>query len=106
LQTPEDVQKNSVSNGLPPSLKHNFEAQFGTDLSEVRVHQGHAATLKGGAQSFSTGNDIYFAPGAYSPHSDEGRQLLGHELTHVVQQREGRCGPANLTNAMIQDGNN
>jgi hypothetical protein len=104
LQTPADVEKNSVSSGLPPSLRHEYEAQFGTDLSSVLIHEGHAATLKGGAQSFTTGDDIHFAPGAYDPYSQEGRQRLGHELTHVVQQREGRCGPASLTNAMILDG--
>ena len=34
--------------------------------------------------------DIYFAPGRYQPHDSAGLELLGHELTHVVQQAQGR----------------
>ena len=39
------------------------------------------------ARAFTTGSDIYFAGGEYSPRSSSGQQLLAHELTHVVQQR-------------------
>jgi len=103
VQTPKDVQKNSVSNSLPPSVRHQFEAQMGEDLSSVRVHQGHGATLRG-AQAYAAGDDIFFAPGQYDPHSQAGRELLGHELTHVVQQRGARCGPSSLVAGMTQDG--
>jgi hypothetical protein len=41
-----------------------------------------------GAQAFTHGNDIYFNSGKYKPGSTEGKQLLAHELTHVVQQRK------------------
>ncbi|MBN2817614.1 MAG: DUF4157 domain-containing protein, partial [Bacteroidales bacterium] len=33
------------------------------------------------------------APGQYNPGSQKGQELIGHELTHVVQQREGRVAP-------------
>ncbi len=43
-----------------------------------------------GAQAFTQGENIHFAPGQYAPHSNTGMELIGHELAHVVQQREGR----------------
>ena len=47
-----------------------------------------------GAQAYTTGSDIHFAPGQYDPHSPAGQEVLGHELWHVVQQKEGRVGLA------------
>lgn len=73
---------------LPAALKHEFEASFGSDLSQVRVHESHAPTHLG-AKAFAHGSDIFFAPGEYQPHSDAGKKLLAHELTHVVQQGGG-----------------
>jgi len=79
--------KNS-GQSLPDSLRHQMETAFGADLSGVKVHESHAAThLK--ATSFTEGNDIYFAPGQYQPHSPEGQHLLAHELAHVAQQNGG-----------------
>jgi Domain of unknown function (DUF4157) len=74
---------------LPPDLCADMESAFNTDFSAVRVHESaQAASL--GALAFTQGTDIHFAPGQYDPHSEGGRQLLGHELAHVVQQRAGR----------------
>jgi len=73
-----------------------MERSFGADFSNVRVHEGFGGGVPGmdasarGAVAYTHGNDLHFAPGAYQPHSREGQQLLGHELTHVVQQRAGR----------------
>jgi hypothetical protein len=75
----------SFSGPLPPTVRHQFEGQFGTDLSSVTVHVGHAATLLG-AEAYTAGTDIHFAPSAYRPFSSEGQELLGHEIAHVVQQ--------------------
>jgi hypothetical protein len=74
---------------LPGPVQHQMEAQFGTDFSAVRVHQGNQATMIG-AQAYTTGNDIHFAPGRYDPHGPGGQQVLAHELWHVVQQKQGR----------------
>ncbi|MBM3133490.1 MAG: DUF4157 domain-containing protein [Chloroflexi bacterium] len=74
---------------LPDSLRASFEPSLGRDLSDVRVHaDGEAGALSErlGARAFTTGTDIFFRGGDYQPHSDEGRKLLGHEITHVVQQ--------------------
>ena len=77
---------------LEDSVKTAMESQFGRDFGSVRIHtDGEAADLCAeiGARAFTVGNDIFFAPGEYAPGSDDGRELLAHELTHVVQQGAG-----------------
>jgi hypothetical protein len=62
------------------------------DLSGVKVHtDAKADTLSRdlNAEAFTTGQDIFFRQGAYEPGSDSGRELIAHELTHVVQQGAG-----------------
>jgi len=88
----------SSGSPLPGPVRHQMETAFGADFSAVRVHQGPQATMIG-AQAYTTGSDIHFAPGQYDPHSQAGRELLGHELWHVVQQKEGRVG---LANGLVQ----
>jgi hypothetical protein len=70
-------------------VREKMEGALGTDFSDVRVHEGAEADAAG-AVAYTRGSDIHFAPGAFSPGSAEGQRLLGHELAHVVQQREGR----------------
>lgn len=75
---------------LPPATRSEFESRFGTDFSEVRVHTGpvaNEAATSINAKAFTYGHDIVFGSGQYTPNSSEGRRLLAHELTHVVQQR-------------------
>jgi hypothetical protein len=74
-----------------------MEGCFGVDLSAVRIHtDGAAAALNRAvrAEAFTTGTDVFFAPGRYDPSSSAGRGLLAHELTHVVQQSSGAGGPS------------
>jgi hypothetical protein len=74
---------------------------LGDSLEDVRVHaDDHAAALADSvsARAFTTGTDVYFAKGEYSPGSSDGQQLLAHELTHVVQQREApSSGPLTVS---------
>lgn len=77
---------------LAAAIRHHFEAGFGQDFGNVRVHDdaGVQAPLRAaGATAFTEGDDIAFAPGAYRPDTRAGRHLLAHELAHVVQQRGG-----------------
>jgi hypothetical protein len=74
---------------LPSAVESKMSQSFGIDLSGVRVHEGGDAAAMG-AQAYTQGTDIHFAPGRYDPHSAGGQELLGHELTHVVQQSQGR----------------
>jgi hypothetical protein len=67
-----------------------FEPRFGSDFSDVRVHDGGAASKVArsiNARAFTVGNNIVFGSGEYSPDSESGRRLIAHELTHVIQQR-------------------
>ena len=75
--------------GLPGPVQAKMEQAFGADFSAVKVHEGPQAAAVG-AQAYTQGTDIHFAPGRYDPGSQSGQELLGHELTHVVQQRQGR----------------
>ena len=75
----------SVQAQMSQSLGHNF--------SGVRVHTGtEADTLNQqlSAKAFATGRDIFFRQNMYNPASSSGRELLAHELTHVVQQSTGQ----------------
>ncbi len=63
--------------------------RFGADFRNVKIHTDNEAIKLNrdlNANAFTLGKDIYFNEGQYHPHSDEGKLLLAHELTHVVQQ--------------------
>jgi hypothetical protein len=74
---------------LPSSERSFFEPRFGRDFSRVRLHaDGQADSMAKSiqARAFTVGRDIFFGQGEYRSGSSEGRDLLAHELTHVVQQ--------------------
>jgi hypothetical protein len=80
---------------LPRSVRSALEPQFGVGLGNVRVHDGTDAARMAGlirARAFTHGTDIYFDRGEFDVDTLDGRRLLAHELTHVVQQaRTGRA---------------
>lgn len=66
-----------------------MESRFGSDFGNVKIHTNKEALQMNReleAKAFTVGKDIYFNEGQYQPNSDDGRRLLAHELTHVVQQ--------------------
>ncbi|MCG8422696.1 MAG: DUF4157 domain-containing protein, partial [Proteobacteria bacterium] len=73
---------------LPTAVQEKMESAFARDFSAVRVHEGPQAQAMG-AKAYTQGTDIFFGLGEYDPHSQAGQELLGHELTHVVQQVQG-----------------
>ena len=76
---------------LDPTTRAFFEPRFGVDFSAVRIHTGTPAAASAravNALAYTVGRDVVFSSGQYAPHSDSGRKLLAHELTHVVQQGE------------------
>jgi hypothetical protein len=87
---------------LPRAVLAKMEAAFGADFSAVRIHVGPQAT-RIGAIAFTMGNDLYFAPGQFQPDSVKGQQLIGHELAHVIQQRQGRVRAPASGVAVVQD---
>jgi len=91
---PQNVQDalRSPSHPLDSSTRTFMEPRFGYDFSGVRVHAGPLADQSArdlNAHAYTVGNDIVFGAGQWSPGTDDGRRLIAHELTHVVQQSGG-----------------
>ena len=81
---------------MDSGAREQMEPTFGADFSGVRVHADtEADTLNRAvsARAFTTGQDIFFREGEYNPGSSSGRELLAHELTHVVQQNSNQINP-------------
>lgn len=88
---------------LPGHTREFMENRFGVDFSGVRIHSDpESARLNRilSSLAFTTGQDLYFAPGTYRPGTSDGDRLLAHELTHVVQQ----TGGSNLRRATASTG--
>jgi hypothetical protein len=69
-----------------------MESRFGHDFGQVRVHtdaEADAAARGVSARAFAFQEHLVFAAGQYTPETAGGRGLLAHELTHVLQQRQG-----------------
>ena len=92
MESVETMIQNTKGQGmpLPEEIKRELETEMKADFTNVRIHTDAmaiqlSATLN--AQAFTHGYDIYFNMGKYDPYSREGKHLLVHELTHVVQQK-------------------
>ena len=75
---------------LPDDLRAEMEQKFRADFRQVRIHTDEEAAAMCDsihAQAFTYGYDIYFNTGKYAPASSGGKELLAHELAHVVQQK-------------------
>jgi outer membrane protein OmpA-like peptidoglycan-associated protein len=74
---------------LDAATRAYFEPRFGRDFSRVRVHAdaaaGHSAR-EINAHAYTVGHNVVFGVGRFAPATHEGRRLIAHELTHVVQQ--------------------
>ncbi len=81
---------------LDEATRDEMEEKFGEDFSDVRVHAGGAAAVSAAAlraNAWTSGRDIVFGEGFFSPSTSRGKKLLAHELAHVVQQRRGGAQP-------------
>lgn len=75
---------------LSSSSQAFFATRMGADFSGVCIHTGAEASHSAkslNAQAYTIGSDIVFADGKYNPDTSDGKKLLAHELTHVMQQR-------------------
>ncbi|MCD0168972.1 DUF4157 domain-containing protein [Deinococcus sp. 23YEL01] len=82
-------------NPLPEAVRRHLEQGLNHDLSRVRIHDdAEADKLAKGvhAIAFTTGTDIFFQAGRFDPNTRGGLELLAHEVTHTVQQSQGRVG--------------
>lgn len=91
---PEDAERRLNSSrgqgeSLPDDIRTFMEPRFGSDFSNVKIHTGGAAVQLSQdmqARAFTHGTNIYFNRGQYKPETEAGKELLAHELTHVIQQ--------------------
>jgi hypothetical protein len=103
---------------LSPATASWMGERMGTDFSDVRVHTDPQAVQMSkdlGAQAFTVGKDVYFGAGKYDTGSGEGKRLLAHELTHVVQQmvssntlstiycQETKIAPTSIEGSLVKD---
>lgn len=103
---PAIVHKVLRSPGQPldKQTRSFFQPLFGHDFARVRVHTSGDAARSAksvNALAYTVGHNVVFDAGQYAPGTPAGRQLIAHELTHVLQQGSGedagrtlRVGPA------------
>ena len=99
---------------LEPAARGFLESSFGRSFADVRIHDGGDAATSAahiGARAYTVGRNIVFGAGEYRPATPEGRWLLAHELTHVVQQgsapsapgaRAPRFNPSPVVDSVVQ----
>jgi hypothetical protein len=86
---------------LATEVRNFYEPRFGYDLRNVKIHTDSKAAKSAqaiNALAYTSGNNIVFNSGQYSPMTDNGKKLLGHELTHVIQQQGNRTNKIQRTN--------
>lgn len=94
---------NGSGTPLPNTTNQFFSSRFRQDFSGVKIHTGKDAADSAkaiNAHAYTIGNHIVFNENKYQPESYTGKQLLAHELTHVVQQRQS-LQPKHIQRALI-----
>ncbi len=77
---------------LAPEVRGDMESRLGHDFGDVRVHNdsaAHESANSVSAHAYTVGSNVVFQRDMYDPSSTAGKTMLAHELTHVVQQRNG-----------------
>ena len=103
---PPSVDRALQDSGRPlePGLRRDMEERFGYDFSHVRVHSDAVAVQSAqdvNAHAYTVASDIVFGAGGFDPATRQGRRLIAHELTHVVQQA-GSGGAAPSAGGRLQ----
>jgi hypothetical protein len=83
---PVPVLPGGSGHPLAVPVREELEAYFGANFSQVRIHADHAARASADdldARAYTFGEHIVVNGDATDRH------VLAHELTHVVQQRQG-----------------
>ncbi len=84
---------------MPEELKARMENHFGMSLSGIKLRES-SQVRDMGTTAVARGDTVSFAPGVYNPDTRIGRELIGHEIAHIVQQSSGKA-EANLPGADI-----
>jgi hypothetical protein len=80
---------------LDAGMQRWASEQLHPGMPQVSVHTDATADALArsvSARAFTVRNDVFFSAGAYEPHTARGRELVAHELTHVVQQQGAAAG--------------
>lgn len=80
---------------MDSATRADMEARFDHDFGNVRLHSDAKAEESAravNALAYTVGSDVVLGAGQTSLHTDAGRKVLAHELTHVVQQQSGGLG--------------
>jgi hypothetical protein len=97
-----DIVGNGQGQPLDGALKEEMQDRLGADFSDVRVHTGTEASESAAAVSalaYTVGSEVVLGAGSPALDSPAGKRMLAHELTHVVQQRQGP-----VSGTAVQDG--
>jgi hypothetical protein len=93
--SPQEIGKANQT-GIPDDMKARFENASGFSFDDVRIHYNSDAPAKLNALAYTQGNQVHIAPGQ--------ERHLGHELGHVVQQKQGRVrATGRIGNTNIND---
>jgi hypothetical protein len=92
MNVPSSVHEVIGSSGqsLDAGTRNFMESRFGYDFTNVQIHNdslAHQSSSDIQAKAYTHANHIAFASGQYQPQTNSGRELLAHELTHVIQQQ-------------------
>ena len=93
VDTAKEKRNRKGNKALPEGLNTNLEHSFGFDFSKVKIFKNSHRAEQMDARAFTQGDQVHFAPGEFNPNSETGKNLIGHEFTHVVQQHAGMVTP-------------
>jgi hypothetical protein len=98
----QEAPSSSSGSSLPQPIQAKMENSLGADFSQVKVFEGsHVSAM--GAEAYSQGNEVHFAPGKKDFSSQAGQSLLGHELNHNKQAQEGRVPDPTGNSPVVED---
>jgi hypothetical protein len=87
-----DVVGKGGGQPLPGALRNEMEGRLGADFSDVKVHNDGKASESARAvqaNAYTVGNEVVVRNDRWSPETQTGKETIAHELTHVMQQRQG-----------------
>lgn len=99
----DEVSSPAEGRPLPPGLRQFMEPRFGADFAGVQLHTDEDAATRSralNAAAFTQGRHIFFDRGEYRPATEEGRELIAHELTHTLQQSGASAGAVGALEAV------
>ena len=90
------IESSGPGHLLPTRSHMDMEQALNTPLPDVEIHdddRSHSLASVLHADAFTVGRHVFFGQGKYEPHSTQGRQVLAHEMFHVMQNMRGEGPP-------------